>query len=97
MPALVVVALVWAVITIAFVHLFVYRRSLTKKATNRIPIPLARDSKEDEAARAQSTLQMKTGKVDLSIFVLGTISLILLVVVGMLLISNWFRGLTWEP
>jgi Na+/melibiose symporter-like transporter len=81
--------LVWGVITIVFVVLLIYRRSLTKGETDWIP--LTDDAKEDKAIQAQTVIEMKTKKLTIPIRALGTLSLImLLVIVGFWLYQSFF-------
>jgi hypothetical protein len=73
--------LAWGVITIVFVALLFYRRSLTKNESDWIP--LTDDAKEDSAIQAQTIIEMKTRKLTIPIRVAGFLSLaILLVIVG---------------
>ena len=79
----------WAVITIAFVALLLYRRSLTKQESDWIP--LTDDAKEDSAIQAQTVIEMKTRKLTVPIRTLGTLSLLmLLVIVGFWLFHSLF-------
>ena len=79
----------WAVITIAFVVLLLYRRSLTKQESDWIP--LTDDAKEDSAIQAQTVIEMKTRKLTVPIRTLGTLSLLmLLVIVGFWLFHSLF-------
>jgi hypothetical protein len=71
----------WGVITIAFVVLLIYRRSLTKHESDWIP--LTDDAREDSAIQAQTVIEMKTRKLTIPIHALGWLSLaMLLVIVG---------------
>ena len=79
----------WGVITIAFVALLLYRRSLTKQESDWIP--LTDDAKEDSAIQAQTIIEMKTRKLTVPIRTLGTLSLLmLLVIVGFWLFHSLF-------
>ena len=79
----------WAVITIAFVVLLLYRRSLTKQESDWIP--LTDDAKEDSAIQAQTIIEKKTKKLTIPIRTLGTLSLLmLLVIVGFWLFHSLF-------
>ena len=81
MQTLITLGSVWGVITVAFVALVLYRRSLTKKESDWIP--LTDYGKEDNAIQAQTIIEMKTRKLTVPIRALGTLSLvILLVLVG---------------
>ena len=81
MSPLTALGLTWAVITITFAVLLIYRRSLTKRESDWIP--LTDDAREDNAIQAQTIIEMKTRKLTLPIRALGTLSfLILLVIVG---------------
>ncbi len=71
----------WGVVTLAFVILLLYRRSLTKNESDWIP--LTDDAKEDSAIQAQTIIEKKTKKLTIPIRTLGFLSLaILLVIVG---------------
>jgi hypothetical protein len=77
------------VITIAFVVLLLYRRSLTQQESDWIP--LTDDAKEDKAIQAQTIIEMKTRKLTVPIRALGTLSLVmLLVIVGFWLVHSVF-------
>ena len=79
----------WGVITVLFVILLLYRRSLTKNESDWIP--LTDDAKEDSAIQAQTIIEMKTRKLTVPIRALGTLSLImLLVIVGFWLFQSIF-------
>ena len=79
----------WGVITLAFVTLLLYRRSLTKKESDWIP--LTDDAKEDSAIQAQTVIERKTRKLTIPIRTLGTLSiLMLLVIVGFVLFQSLF-------
>jgi hypothetical protein len=81
MQSLITLGLVWGVITVAFVALVIYRRSLTKQESDWIP--LTDYGKEDNAIQAQTIIEMKTRKLTVPIRALGTLSLLLfLVIVG---------------
>ena len=72
-----------------FVALLLYRRSLTKKESDWIP--LTDDAKEDSAIQAQTIIEMKTRKLTVPIRALGTLSLVmLLVIVGFWLFHTLF-------
>jgi len=89
MVPIIAMSSVWAVITIAFVVLVLYRRSLTKQESDWIP--LTDDAKEDSAIQAQTVIEMKTRKLTVPIRTLGTLSLLmLLVIVGFWLFHSLF-------
>jgi hypothetical protein len=89
MITLIALSSVWGVITIAFVVLLLYRRSLIKQESDWIP--LTDDAKEDTAIQAQTIIEMKTRKLTVPIRTLGTLSLImLLVIVGFWLFHSLF-------
>jgi hypothetical protein len=89
MDFLTAMGLAWGVITIAFVALLLYRRSLTKNESDWIP--LTDDAKEDSAIQAQTIIEMKTRKLTVPIRALGTLSLvILLVMLGFWLFHTLF-------
>ena len=71
----------WGVVTVAFIILLLYRRSLTKNESDWIP--LTDDAKEDSAIQAQTVIEMKTRRLTIPIRALGWLSLaMLLVIVG---------------
>ena len=69
----------WAVITIAFIILLLYRRGLTSKEADWIP--LTDDAREERAIQAQTVIEMKTKKLTIPIRTLGTLSVVLLLVI----------------
>jgi len=90
MTTLTILGLVWAVITVVFVVLLLYRRNLTKTESDWIP--LTDDAKEDKAIQAQTVIEMKTKKLTFPIRALGTLSvIILLVIVGVWLFQSIFN------
>jgi len=89
MNTLIGISSAWGVITIAFVVLLLYRRSLTQQESDWIP--LTDDAKEDKAIQAQTIIEMKTRKLTVPIRALGTLSLVmLLVIVGFWLVHSVF-------
>jgi len=89
MVSLIAMTSLWAVVTITFVVLLLYRRSLTKQETDWIP--LTDDAKEESAIQAQTLLEMRTRKLTVPIRTLGTASLLLfLVLVGMWLAHSLY-------
>jgi len=89
MTTLIILGSVWAVVTIVFAVLLIYRRNLTKQESDWIP--LTDDAKEDKAIQAQTIIEMKTRKLTFPIRTLGTLSLImLLVIVGFWLFQSIF-------
>jgi len=82
---------VWGVITIVFVGLLLYRRSLTKKETDWIP--LTDYGNEDKAIQAQTIIEMKTRKLTIPIRALGTLSLVILLV----LLGVWIYHTIYTP
>jgi hypothetical protein len=89
MTTLIAMGSVWGVITIAFVALLLYRRSLVNRESAWIP--LTDDAKEDSAIQSQTIIEMKTNKLTVPIRALGTLSLVmLLVIVGFFLFHSLF-------
>ena len=89
MTTLIAMGSVWGVITIAFVALLLYRRSLVNKESAWIP--LTDDAKEDSAIQSQTIIEMKTNKLTFPIRALGTLSIVmLLVIVGFFLFHSLF-------
>jgi hypothetical protein len=83
---------VWAVITIAFAILLLYRRSLTKQESDWIP--LTDDGREDKAIAAQTIIEMKTRKLTVPIRALGTLSIVMMLVI----VGFWlFHSITTPP
>ena len=79
MNTLTILSSVWGVITIMFVALLLYRRTITSKESDWIP--LTDDAKEDKAIQAQTIIEMKSRKLTVPIFTLGTLSVVLLLVI----------------
>jgi predicted permease len=89
MNTLIVLGSVWGVITILFVGLLLYRRGLVNQESAWIP--LTDDAREDKAIQAQTVIEMKTRKLTVPIRILGTLSLVmLLVIVGFWLFHTLF-------
>jgi uncharacterized ion transporter superfamily protein YfcC len=89
---MVVLFTLWAVITVLFLVLVVYRSRLTKKETDWIP--LSNDAKEDQAIEAQQVIEMKTHKVAIPIRALG----VLWVVMAVVVVGFWFyHGIMTPP
>lgn len=89
MNTLLAMGAAWAVITIVFAILLLYRRSLTKNESDWIP--LTDDAKEETAIQAQTVIEMKTRRLTIPIRALGTLSLVmLLVIVGFWLFHTLF-------
>lgn len=89
MNTLIALGAVWGVITIAFVALLLYRRSLVNRESAWIP--LTDDAKEDSAIQSQTIIELKTNKLTVPIRALGTLSLVmLLVIVGFFLFHSLF-------
>lgn len=84
MDTLTAMGSVWGVITLGFVILLLYRRSLTKNESDWIP--LTDDAKEDSAIQAQTIVEMKTKKLTVPIRTLGFLSLAMLLVI----VGFWF-------
>jgi hypothetical protein len=79
MTTLIVLGSVWAVITISFFALLMYRRGLIKQESDWIP--LTDDAREDSAIQAQTVIEMKTKKLTVPIRALGTLSVVLLLAI----------------
>jgi len=89
MASLIALSSVWGVITLTFIILLLYRRSLTKQESDWIP--LTDDAKEDSAIQAQKIIEAKTHKLTVPIRALGTLSLVmLLVIVGFWVVHSLF-------
>jgi uncharacterized ion transporter superfamily protein YfcC len=89
---MVVLFTVWAVITVLFLVLVVYRSRLTKKETDWIP--LSDDAKEDQAIEAQKVIEVKSHKITVPIRALGVAWVVLAVVV----VGFWFyHGIMTPP
>ena len=92
MDTMVVLFTVWAVITVLFLVLVVYRSRLTKKETDWIP--LSDDAKEDQAIEAQKVIEVKSHKITVPIRALGVAWVVLAVVV----VGFWFyHGIMTPP
>ncbi len=83
---------VWAVITITFFALVIYRSRLTKQETDWIP--LTDDDREERAIKSQTIIEMKTKKLTWPIRMLGTASVVVLLAV----VVYWFYlGIVTPP
>ena len=92
MDTMVLLFTLWAVITVLFLVLVVYRSRLTKKETDWIP--LSDDAKEDQAIEAQKVIEVKSHKITVPIRALGVAWVVLAVVV----VGFWFyHGITTPP
>jgi len=92
MATLITLSVIWAVITLTFAVLVLYRRSLTKQESDWIP--LTDDAKEDKAIEAQTIIEMKTKKLTVPIRALGTLSVLMLLVI----LGFWlFHSMTTPP
>ena len=65
MNTLIAMSSAWALITVIFAILLIYRRSLTKRESAWIP--LTDDAKEESAIQAQTIIEMKTRKLTIPI------------------------------
>jgi len=79
MSTLGIMITVWAVITVAFIILLLYRGKLTRQEADWIP--LTEDAKEERAIQAQTMVEMKTKKLTIPIRTLGTLSVLMLLVI----------------
>jgi hypothetical protein len=91
MQTLIALGSTWGVVTLAFAILVLYRRSLTKKESDWIP--LSDYGKEDNAIQAQTIIEMKTRKLTVPIRTLGTLSLVLLLVI----VGVWIYHTIYTP
>jgi len=92
MDTMVLLFTLWAVITVLFLVLVVYRSRLTKNETDWIP--LSNDAKEDQAIETQRVIEMKTHKFNVPIRALG----VLWVVMAVVIVGFWFyHGITTPP
>lgn len=92
MATLMTLCAIWAVITITFATMLLYRRSLTKNESDWIP--MTGDGREDKAIQAQTIIEMKTRKLTVPIRALGTLSLVMLLVI----LGFWlFHSITTPP
>jgi nitrate reductase NapE component len=79
MSTLGILTLVWAVISIAFITLLLYRQKLTSQESDWIP--LTDDAREERAIQAQTMIEMKTKKLTIPIRALGTLSVVILLAI----------------
>jgi Na+/melibiose symporter-like transporter len=83
---------VWGLITVVFFAMVLYRSRITRKETDWIP--LSDDAREAQAIEAQKVTEKKSHQLDLPIRVLGTLSVIMLLVV----VGFWFyHGIMTPP
>jgi hypothetical protein len=79
-------------VTILFFALVFYRSRITRKETDWIP--LSDDAREAQAIEAQKVTEKKSHRLDLPIRVLGTLSVVLLLVA----VGFWFyHGIMTPP
>jgi hypothetical protein len=89
MNTLIAMGSAWGLITVIFAVLLLYRRSLTKRESDWIP--LTDDAREETAIQAQTVIEMKTQRLTIPIRTLGFLSLaMLLVIVGFWLFHTLF-------
>jgi hypothetical protein len=92
MSTLGVLIVVWAVITLAFIILLVYRGKLTSQEADWIP--LTNDAKEERAIQAQTMAETKSKKLTIPIRSLGTLSVVLILVI----FGVWlYQSITGQP
>jgi len=92
MDTMVLLFTIWAVITVLFLVLVLYRSRLTKNETDWIP--LSDDAKEDQAIEAQKVIETKTSKFNVPIRALG----VLWVVMGVVIFGFWiYHGIMTPP
>jgi hypothetical protein len=91
MHTIITLGSVWAVVTVTFAALVLYRRSLTKKESDWIP--LNDYGKDDNAIQAQTIIEMKTKKLTVPIRALGTLSLVMLLVI----VGFWLYHTLYTP
>jgi hypothetical protein len=89
---LIVLISIWAVITVAFAILLIYRRSITKNEADWIP--MTDDAKEDSAIQKQTATEKREQKLTVPIRTLGWLSVVMfLVTLGYYL----YHALTTSP
>jgi hypothetical protein len=92
MATLITLIAIWAVVTILYVVLSMYRSRLVRQEADWIP--LTDDDQESRAIQAQTVLEMKTSKLAMPIRALGTLSIVLLLVV----VGYWlYQGFATPP
>ncbi len=92
MTTYIIMGSTWAVITIAFFALLIYRSRLTKQESDWIP--LTDDVREDSAIQSQTIIEMKTRKLTIPIRTLGVLSIALLLV----MLGYWlYMGIMTPP
>jgi hypothetical protein len=89
---MVVLLAVWGLVTVLFLALVFYRSRITRKETDWIP--LSDDAREAQAIEAQKVTEKKSHQLDLPVRVLGTLSVVMLLVV----VAFWFyHGIMTPP
>jgi hypothetical protein len=92
MATIIALAAVWAVVTIVYIALVMYRSHLIRQESDWIP--LTEDDREDRAIRSQTVIEMKTQKLSIPIKAFGTLSVVLLLVV----VGYWlYQGIVTPP
>jgi hypothetical protein len=83
---------VWALITIGYLAMVIYRSRLTRQETDWIP--LTDDAREERAIEEQTVIELKAEKLKLPIRALATASLVMLLVI----LAFWFyQGISTPP
>lgn len=92
MAILITLIAMWAVVTIVYAALLVYRSHLTNQESDWIP--LTEDVREDRAIQTQTVIEMRTRKLAIPIWAFGTLSVVLLlVIIGYFL----YQGISTPP
>ncbi len=92
MATYLVMGSIWAVITIVFFALLIYRSRLTKQESDWIP--LTDDAREDRAIQSQTIIETKTRKLTVPIRTLGVLSIVMLLV----MLGYWlYMGIMTPP
>ena len=92
MTTYIIMGSTWAVITIAFCALLIYRSRLTKQESDWIP--LTDDAQEDRAIQSQTIIEMKTRRLTVPIRALGVLSIVMLLV----MLGYWlYMGIMTPP
>ncbi len=83
---------IWAVITVVFFALLIYRSRLTKQESDWIP--LTDDAREDRAIQSQTIIETKTRKLTVPIRALGVLSITIL----LFMLGYWlYMGIMTPP
>lgn len=83
---------IWVLVSLVFATLVIYRRRMARHESDWIP--LTDDAREDRAIQEQTVIEMRAQKLAWPIWILGTLSIVILLVA----LGFWvYTGVTGQP